>query len=277
MSGTSPALTLLLLHRQDPEPSRPIYLDDEPVDEVEVTEDDMQDPALLAALAGLGLLGDKEGRGPSKSTPTTGKMEPAGGSANPLVVQAQTGKGGTKMESLLEFDWGIPHGHAKKTVRETGTTKGVNNKEQGVKSSMEENPFEGEYGEIGQTLDLVPPLLGQKGSDAPSQQRNSWNFMDLLSGESSNSGASKEQTKDSHSKILSPLPLVSPKPSKRPTAPTKPTTNATAKVQPATPSLQQEILALKRKALALKREGKIGEAREELRKAKLLERQTTAQ
>ncbi|KAJ8443058.1 hypothetical protein Cgig2_004263 [Carnegiea gigantea] len=35
---------------------------------------------------------------------------------------------------------------------------------------------------------------------------------------------------------------------------------------------QQEILAHKRKALALKREGKLAEAREELRKAKLLER-----
>ncbi|KAJ6728710.1 MYOSIN-11 [Salix koriyanagi] len=37
-------------------------------------------------------------------------------------------------------------------------------------------------------------------------------------------------------------------------------------------SLQQEILAHKRKALALKREGKLAEAREELRQAKLLEK-----
>jgi len=57
----------------------------------------------------------------------------------------------------------------------------------------------------------------------------------------------------------------------------KPTTDAASNVQPATPNLQQEILALKRKALALKREGKTGEAREELRKAKLLEKQTTVQ
>jgi hypothetical protein len=37
-------------------------------------------------------------------------------------------------------------------------------------------------------------------------------------------------------------------------------------------SLQQEVLARKRKAVALKREGKLGEAREELRQAKLLEK-----
>ncbi|KAJ6292209.1 hypothetical protein OIU78_024388 [Salix suchowensis] len=37
-------------------------------------------------------------------------------------------------------------------------------------------------------------------------------------------------------------------------------------------SLQQEVLAHKRKALALKREGKLAEAREELRQAKLLEK-----
>ncbi|KAF9672218.1 hypothetical protein SADUNF_Sadunf11G0017800 [Salix dunnii] len=37
-------------------------------------------------------------------------------------------------------------------------------------------------------------------------------------------------------------------------------------------SLQQEVLARKRKALALKREGKLAEAREELRQAKLLEK-----
>lgn len=276
--------------RQDPEPSRPVYLDDELVDEVEVTDDDMQDPAMLAALAGLGLLGDKKGAGPSKSTPvlesssTTGKKEPAGGSANSLGTQAQTGE---KMEKLLEFDWGVPHGHAKKTGKETDT-KGVK-KEQVVKRSAkeeEENPFDGEYGEIGQTLDLVPPLLGPKDSAAPSQQRNSWHsgIMDLLSGDRSNSNASKEQTlatKDSQSKLLPPFPQVTTKPPERPppgTPSTKPTVaDATVNVQPATPSLQQEILALKRKALALKREGKAGEAREELRKAKLLERQTVQQ
>jgi len=176
--------------RQEPEPTRPIYLDDEPVDEVEVTEDDMQDPAMLAALAALGLIG--EGTGPSKSTPTTGKKDPAGVNSNSLGVQAQTGKGGEKMESLLEFDWGIPHGHAKKTGNETGNLKGVDNKKHVVKSSMEENPFEGEYGEIGQTLDLVPPLLGQKDTAAPSQQRHSGHLIELLSGDHSKSNASQE-------------------------------------------------------------------------------------
>lgn len=249
--GTLLGLIQLRSFRQDPEPSRPIYLDDEPVDEVEVTEDDMQDPALLAALAGLGLIGDKEGIGPSKSIPvleSSGKNEPAGGSANALGIQARTGNGGEKMEKLLDFDWGIPHGFAKKTGKETGT-KGVN-KEQAVKSSLkekEENPFEGEYGEIGQALDLVPPLFGPK---------------------------------DGQTKRLPPFPQVSPRPSERPPAGNTPTTKptgATVNVQPVTPSLQQEILALKRKALALKREGKAGEAREELRKAKLLERQSDQQ
>ena len=37
-------------------------------------------------------------------------------------------------------------------------------------------------------------------------------------------------------------------------------------------SLQQEILAHKRKAVSLKKEGKLAEAREELRQAKLLEK-----
>ncbi|MCI75421.1 FYVE zinc finger protein, partial [Trifolium medium] len=37
-------------------------------------------------------------------------------------------------------------------------------------------------------------------------------------------------------------------------------------------SLRQEILAHKRQAVALKREGKLTEAREELRQAKLLEK-----
>ncbi|WKA06650.1 hypothetical protein VitviT2T_024543 [Vitis vinifera] len=37
-------------------------------------------------------------------------------------------------------------------------------------------------------------------------------------------------------------------------------------------SLQQEILAHKRKAISLKREGKLAEAHEELRQAKLLEK-----
>ncbi|CAM6088330.1 unnamed protein product [Calypogeia fissa] len=41
----------------------------------------------------------------------------------------------------------------------------------------------------------------------------------------------------------------------------------------ATPSLQEEIKMLKRNALALKREGKTSEAREELRRAKILEKQ----
>lgn len=43
--------------------------------------------------------------------------------------------------------------------------------------------------------------------------------------------------------------------------------------QPHSSSLQQEILAHKRKAVALKREGKLAEAKEELRQAKLLEKQ----
>ncbi|KAL3828383.1 hypothetical protein ACJIZ3_017185 [Penstemon smallii] len=46
--------------------------------------------------------------------------------------------------------------------------------------------------------------------------------------------------------------------------------------QPSSGSLQQEILAHKRKALALKREGKLAEAKEELRQAKLLETNTTS-
>ncbi|KAJ6401818.1 hypothetical protein OIU84_013979 [Salix udensis] len=41
-------------------------------------------------------------------------------------------------------------------------------------------------------------------------------------------------------------------------------------------ALQQEVLACKRKAVALKREGKLAEAREELRQAKLLEKSLEA-
>lgn len=44
--------------------------------------------------------------------------------------------------------------------------------------------------------------------------------------------------------------------------------------RPHSSSLQQEILAHKRKAVALKREGKLAEAKEELRQAKLLEKRT---
>lgn len=268
--------------RQDPEPSRPVYLDDEPVDEVEVTDDDMQDPALLAALAGIGWQGDKEVADPSKSTPVsdkssrTGEKEPLRGSANSLGTQAQGGKDGEKVKNLLEFDWGDPLWHAKKTGKDT---KGVN-KEPVVKNPQkdeEENPFEGEYGEIGQTLDFVPPLSGPAGpkdSAASSQQHSPWNIFDRF-----HSNESKEEisrNKDSHSKTAKPQERPpSSAPSAKPTVVTA--TDATVSVQPATPSLQQEILALKRKALALKREGKAGEAREELRKAKLLEKQAVQQ
>ncbi|KAG0578852.1 hypothetical protein KC19_4G054500 [Ceratodon purpureus] len=278
------------LLKQDPAPSRPIYLDDEPVDEVEVTDDDMQDPALLAALAGMGWQGDKEAAGPSKSIPVSEKSSRAGekeslrGGANSLGTQAQTGKDGEKVKNLLEFDWGDPVWHAKKSSKDS---KGAN-KEQVVKSpekDEEENPFEGEYGEIGQTMDLVPPLSGPAGpkdSAAPSQQRSPWNIFDRF--HSSESIDETQPNKDSQPKKLPPFPHVPSKPPERP-PPSAPSakstvvtaTDATVSVQPATLSLQQEILALKRKALALKREGKAGEAREELRKAKLLERQAGQQ
>ncbi|KAJ6367591.1 hypothetical protein OIU78_000204 [Salix suchowensis] len=42
-------------------------------------------------------------------------------------------------------------------------------------------------------------------------------------------------------------------------------------------ALQQEVLACKRKAVALKREGKLAEAREELRQAKQLEKSLEAE
>lgn len=218
--------------------------------------------------AGSGLLGSKEGTVPNKTIPVldnSGERKPAGDSL------AQTGKGGEKLEKILEFDWGVPY--AKRADRETGK-KGVS-KEQGPLKEKEEDTFEGEYGEIGQTLDVVPPLLGAKDSATPpQQQRSSWRFgfIDLLSGDLSNSNASQEQPlaiKESEAKILPPPPHVSSKSSERPPADTT-TSKPTA-------SLQQEILALKRKALALKREGKTGEAREELRKAKLLEKKNTVQ
>lgn len=47
--------------------------------------------------------------------------------------------------------------------------------------------------------------------------------------------------------------------------------------RPETVSLQQQILALKRKAVSLKREGKMAEAREQLRQAKLLEKNLEAE
>ncbi|KAJ7296575.1 hypothetical protein O6H91_Y114500 [Diphasiastrum complanatum] len=52
-----------------------------------------------------------------------------------------------------------------------------------------------------------------------------------------------------------------------------PTTNTPAYGSLDSGSMQMEILGHKRRALALKREGKLGEAKEELKKAKLLERQ----
>lgn len=220
-------LIQLLCFRQEPEPSRPVYLDDLPVDEVEVTEDDMQDPVMLAALANLGLLGDKEGPAPSKSTPVVGKSSITG--KKEPGIQPQTEKGGEKLETLLDFDWGVPHRHAKKMGKETGQVVKGSQKEE------EANPFEGEYGEIGQTMDLVPPLLGSGGR--------------------------------SNSQVASKPPERPP-----PGIPSsKPVPDAAVN---STQNLQQEILALKRKALALKRAGKAAEAREELRKAKLLERQS---
>ena len=243
----------------------------------------MQDPALLAALAGMGWQGDKEVAGPSKLAPIsekssrTGEKEPLPGHGNSLNTQAQTGRDGDKMKNLLEFDWGDPLWHAKKTGKDA---KGVN-KEQAVKSPQkdeEDNPFEGEYGEIGQTLDLVPPIsgtAGPKGSATPQQRINPWNLLDLF-----HSNESKEETlpiKDSQSKKLPPFPHVTSKPPERP-PPSVPSAKSTVvSEQPATTNVQQEILVLKRKALALKREGKAGEALEELRKVKLLERQVAQQ
>lgn len=263
------------------ESAPPVYFDDLPIDGVEVTDDDMQDPALLAALASVGWQGDAEVRVPSKSAPilkknsATGEMEPVEGNVKSSGIKAQTGKGVEKLEMVLESDWGVPR---KKTGKGT-VSKGTSKEKLDSSHNEGETFFEGEYGEIGQTLDLVPPILDHtvpKDSAAPSQQHNFW-FMDLLTGDRTKSNASKEQA---DRVILPPLTQSIPKPPERvlsslPSAkPAEvPVTKAAVSPQPATLNLPQEILAHKRKALALKREGKAAEAREELRKAKLLEKQ----
>ena len=343
------------MFREDSREARPIYLDDEPVDEEDVTEDDMQDPELLAALAGMGWQGEAE----VSAKPTTVRdnisatlpQEPVQSllESNAQIVslaksttassaRAETGKREVKNNSLLEFDWGDPAWHVKKPGKDTAmknlSTKGAS---KSPKEDDEENPFEGEYGELGQAVGLAPPLM-DLGSDqapaAPAKQQQNWHrgLFDLLSGDHFNPNENKEQAavekakpkntstrnhtdvmsdknvkgavdsevvttmeKSSKKKIAtstgqsqvkesgSGQPTIHKKPDRPPPsvpsskrAELTPSQEKVSAVQES-PNTQQEILALKRKALVLKREGKAGEAREELRKAKLLEQQLEQQ
>lgn len=340
--------------REDSREARPVYIDDEPVDEEDVTEDDMQDPELLAALAGMGWQGEAEVS--TKPTtvrdniPTTLLEDPvqslvqSNAQVNSLAktttassAKAGTGKHEIKNSSLLEFDWGDPAWHVKKTGKDIAIK---NLRSKGASKSPQEddeNPFEGEYGELGQAVGLAPPLMdlgSEQAPAAPAKQQQNWHrgLFDLLSGDHFNVNENKEQTvvekakpknKSTHNhtdvmsdknmkgavnpevvtamegsskKIISTSTgqsqvkesgsgqtTIHKKPDRPP--PSVPSSKR-AEVTPSrekfstvqeSPNTQQEILALKRKALVLKREGKAGEAREELRKAKLLERQLEQQ
>ena len=353
LQRTHPAF--IWFFREDSREARPVYLDDEPVDEEDVTEDDMQDPELLAALAGMGWQGEAE----VSTKPTTVRdnisttllQEPVQSllqsnaqsgslakSTTASSARAETGKHKVKNNSLLEFDWGDPAWHVKKTGKDTATknpsTKGAS---KSPKEEDEENPFEGEYGELGQAVGLPPPLMdlgSEQAPAAPAQQQQNWHrgLFDLLSGDHFNVNANKEQaavgkvkpkstSTHNHTDIMgdknvkdavdpevvtamegsskkkvatstgqsqvkesgSGQPTIHKKPDRPPPsvpsskrAELTPSQEKVSAVQES-PNTQQEILALKRKALVLKREGKAGEAREELRKAKLLERQLEQQ
>lgn len=134
----------------------------------------MQDPELLAALAGMGWQGEAE----VSAKPTTVRdnisttllQEPVQSllesnaqfgslvkSTTASSARAETGKLEVKNNSLLEFDWGDPAWHVKKpgkdTARKNLSTKGAS---KSPKEDDEENPFEGEYGELGQAVGLAP-------------------------------------------------------------------------------------------------------------------------
>jgi hypothetical protein len=355
----------------------PLFLDEE----VDVTDDDMQDPELLAALQGLGWQGEQE-TSPASKPPrpqektllhpdlaTAEQPESVGQAPRPeiksVVTQAKqtvleknpkvtAGKGEMKIdENLMQFDWDAPMWQVKKRGEAVPAKKHI--------KKEEENPFEGEYGEIGMAVGLEPEHAAPKVKAAAQKPHHFWHteFMDLLSGDNWNPNQAAEghtvmeelpqQKKPAnqidnddddadavvedifdpdlmsalqgfgigppHSGGSNAMKMVATKglrdskldssqntPSKVESSPT--TVKMPGWAPPQTPSssyhsedvraerktssanigtekssrtskesLSQEILSHKRKALALKREGKQVEAREELRQAKLLEKQ----
>ncbi|CAM6003430.1 unnamed protein product [Sphagnum balticum] len=353
----------------------PLFLDEE----VDVTDDDMQDPELLAALQGLGWQGEQETSPASKHAipqertllhpdlATAEQSESVRQAPRPEIKSVVTQAKGTVMEKnpkvtagkgemkidVMQFDWGAPMWQVKKRGEAVPAKKHV--------KKEEENPFKGEYGEIGMAVGLEPEHAAPKVKAAAQKPHHFWRteFMDLLSGDKWNPNQAAEghtvmeelpQQKKPANQIdnddndedavvedifdpdlmsalqglgIGPpqsgasnaMKMVATKgmrdskldssqnmPSKVESSPT--TVKMPEWAPPQTPSssyhsedvkaerktssanigrekssgtskesLPQEILSHKRKALALKREGKQVEAREELRQAKLLEKQ----
>ncbi|CAK9212300.1 unnamed protein product [Sphagnum troendelagicum] len=355
----------------------PLFLDEE----VDVTDDDMQDPELLAALQGLGWQGEQETSPasnhaiPQEKTllhpdlATAEQSESVRQAPRPEIKSGVTQAKGTVMEknpkvtagkqemkideNLMQFDWDAPMWQVKKRGEAVPAKKHV--------KKEEENPFKGEYGEIGMAVGLEPEHAAPKVKAAAQKPHHFWRteFMDLLSGDNWNPNQAAEghtvmeelpQQKKPANQIdndendedavvedifdpdlmsalqglgIGPpqsgasnaMKMVATKglrdskfdssqnmPSKVESSPT--TVKMAEWAPPRTPSssyhsedvkaerktssanigrekssgtskesLPQEILSHKRKALALKREGKQVEAREELRQAKLLEKQ----
>lgn len=360
-------LTRAFSCRQDTEAARPVYLDDEPVEEVDVTEDDMRNPDMLAALQGLGWHSETETSPPTRAPPAkvegTKVLPEKGIQLKPQTSNNNLVGGRTRAPEmvLMDVDWSKPSGDAKKAGK-NAVVERTHKEEISQKNGKEEdedNPFEGEYGEIGTLVDIAPPLLEYPGpkASAPQKPQSHWRvgFLDLLSGDLWNSNQNEEvknissmaqategvqaipknEEDEEVEEALTPelmstlkgfglaseppsmkrtetstrknevkkepvaLPPPPPVTHKKPTRPPpglptskpvedvqskgdsssgssaseNPTRQGIASTPQHKPSLQQEILAHKRKALALKRDGKAAEALEELRQAKLLERQ----
>ncbi|EFJ23988.1 hypothetical protein SELMODRAFT_442739 [Selaginella moellendorffii] len=165
-------------------------VDEDNTEQAEVTDEDMNDPAMLAALSEMGF-------------------------------------------------------------KEDVSTKANDKKEE---ATRRESSFEGEYGEIGLLVDIVPPLFSRATHTPPVAPVNQ--HQDLLTGDIFVPSVPEKKTIEPPAVLAAVQPPV-------------PSTNLNLNVPSS--SIEQEILEHKRRALQFKRSGNVAAAKEELRQAKLLE------